>query len=105
MDRNATLIKQLKGFKVSASRDIPIERMYLFGSRTSGRVHRDSDVDLVIVSPAFKRLNFFQRGGKMYEHWKLRLPVDFLCYTPEEYERLKKRISIVREAVEHGIAI
>ena len=41
----------------------------------------------------------------MYDYWSLKYPVDFLCYTPEEFNKLKKQITIVREAVENGIEI
>jgi hypothetical protein len=31
--------------------------------------------------------------------------VDFICYTPEEFEKLKKEVSIVSEAFKEGIEI
>lgn len=79
--------------------------MIFFGSRVSGKPHRDSDIDLIIVSPAFRGIGFRWRATKMYDYWTLRMPVDFLCYTPEEFNRLKKQQTIVREAVENGIEI
>jgi hypothetical protein len=30
---------------------------------------------------------------------------DILCYTPEEFERKKREIGIVREAVKEGVTI
>jgi len=42
---------------------------------------------------------------KMYDYWNLNYPVDFLCYSPEEFNKLKKQITIVRGAVENGIEI
>jgi len=41
----------------------------------------------------------------MYDYWNLNYPVDFLCYSPEEFNKLKKQITIVRGAVENGIEI
>jgi len=32
---------------------IPIEEMYIFGSRTVGKGHKDSDLDLCVISSAF----------------------------------------------------
>lgn len=96
---------QLREFKKSVTVDLPIRKMYLFGSRAVGKPHKYSDVDLVIVSPKFKGLDFFKRGAKMYDYWNLKYPVDFLCYTPEEFNKLKKQITIVKEAVENGIEI
>ena len=74
---------KLRKFKKSVNKDFPISKMYFFGSRATGKAHRYSDVDIIIVSPKFKKLNFFQRGAKMYDYWNLRMPVDFLCYSNE----------------------
>ncbi|MEM2918091.1 MAG: nucleotidyltransferase domain-containing protein [Candidatus Altiarchaeota archaeon] len=99
------IIEKLKEFKERLSKDIPIERLILFGSRVHSKSRRDSDVDLIIVSPKFRKLDFFQRGAKMYNYWTLNLPVDFLCYTPEEFEKLSKGVTIVSEAIKEGIVI
>jgi hypothetical protein len=32
-------------------------------------------------------------------------PVDFLCYTPEEFRKLSKQISLVKQAIKEGIEI
>jgi predicted nucleotidyltransferase len=79
--------------------------MFLFGSRAWGKPHQDSDIDLIIVSPTFRKKKPLARGLNLYDHWSLDYPVDFLCYTPEEFEKLKKKITIVKEAVERGIEI
>lgn len=105
MDRKTALIKKLEDVKKNASKDIRIDRLIIFGSQVSGKPHKDSDIDLIVVSQDFRNLNFFQRGALMYRHWHLRLPVDFLCYTPEEFNRLRKQASMVKEAVDNGIAI
>ena len=100
-----TIIRQLKEYKIALNKDIYIHKMIFFGSSATGRFNKDSDIDLVIVSPKFKRLNFFKRGAKMYDYWNLNYPVDFLCYTPEEFNKLKKQITIVREATKKGVEI
>ncbi len=92
-------------FKKHVDKDIPLDKLILFGSNASGKTHRWSDIDLIIVSKTFKEMNFFERGAKMYDYWKLKKPVDFLCYTPEEFDRMKKQVTIVREAVREGVEI
>ncbi len=80
--------------------------MYLFGSRAKGRPHhRWSDFDLLIVSKTFINKPSFERSAGFYKHWNLDYPVDFLCYTPEEFNKLKRQVTIVREAVREGIEI
>ena len=105
MDRRKLIISSLRQFKNAANKDYPITNMYLFGSQAIGKPRKNSDIDLIIVSPKFRQLNFFKRGARMYDYWTLRKPVDFLCYTPEEFNKLKKQITIVKEAVENGIEI
>jgi len=95
----------LKLFKNKLNAEVPIKKMVFFGSRYNGKAKKDSDIDLIIVSSKFRKLDFFQRGAKMYDYWDLDYPVDFLCYTPEEFNKLKKQVSIVKEAVENGIEI
>ncbi|MBI3412683.1 MAG: hypothetical protein HY051_01210 [Candidatus Aenigmarchaeota archaeon] len=42
---------------------------------------------------------------KWHVVFKMGYPVDFICYTPEEFEREKKRVSIVSTALKEGIEI
>ena len=95
----------IESFKERVNKYMPVNEVILFSSRAVGKSTKDSDVDIIIVSPSFKNMNFFQRGAKMYDYWDLDYPVDFLCYTPEEFEKLKNKISIVREALSTGIVI
>jgi hypothetical protein len=79
--------------------------MILFGSRARGTPHRYSDVDLIIVSPKFRRKNIVDRASPLYLEWEPDLPVDFLCYTPEEFDKLSQRGGLVREALREGVII
>lgn len=76
----------------------------LFGSRAREKTHKWSDYDIIVVSDKFKKKSF-QRVPEMYDYWDYEYPVDFLCYTSEEFNKLKKRVTIVREAVKEGIEI
>ena len=90
---------------MEVNKEMPIKKMILFGSRANGKAKKGSDVDLLIVSKKFENLDFFERGAKMYDYWDLKYPVDFICYTPKEFDRLKKMVTIVREAVRNGIVV
>ena len=105
MYKKNDIIKELNKFKKQLSATTPINKMILFGSMATGRVHKDSDVDLILVSHKFRRKKSFKRSIGFYKYWNLDYPVDFLCYTPEEFNKLKKQITIVREAAREGIEI
>ena len=78
-------------------------RVLVFGSRVQGRALKESDLDLLVVSKFFEGIPFIQRTPHLL--WTLRVPfpVEVLCYTPEEYERKRKEIGIVRVASEEGM--
>lgn len=73
------------------------EKIILFGSRVSGKVHEDSDVDLVVVKKTDKK--FRDRIREASAGLKYSLPIDLVVYTPEEFERMAKENSFVREEV------
>lgn len=80
-----------------------IDRLILFGSRARGEQLLHSDYDIIIVSPDFARLPFVKRAGKIIRDFDSPMNVELLCYTPEEFELKRSQISIVSEALRHGV--
>ena len=99
------IIEGISSFRKNASREFRIQELYVFGSLVSGKMGKDSDIDLILVSKVFSRKKFFKRAIGLRKYWKLDYPVDFLCYTPEEFDKMKKGVTIVSEAVKEGISI
>ncbi len=99
--RKTRLIQQLKEFKQRNK----ISKLYLFGSMASGTARNSGDVDLLVVARRFRGKGLLERATRLHLDWDLDYPVDFLCYAPEEFEKLRKQITIVKEAVENGIEI
>ncbi|MEK6845687.1 MAG: nucleotidyltransferase domain-containing protein [Nanoarchaeota archaeon] len=98
-------LDHLLEFENQVEKLIPIERMILFGSRANKKSTRRSDFDLILVSPAFRKTEFRKRSLQLYDCWNLDYPVDFLCYTPEEFKKLSKQVSLVSQAIKEGIEI
>ncbi len=98
------IVKLIKKF-ILKIKDINLQRIILFGSQATGEATEDSDIDLIVVAPDFEKMDFFERVKKMRSYWNLDYAVDFLCYTPKEFEKKKNRISIVSEAIKEGIEI
>lgn len=98
------LMKQLKEFKKKIEKNFSVEKLIFFGSRANGKYRKDSDVDLIVVG-GFKDKGNLKRAPPLYLAWDIDLPVDFLCYTPEEFNKLKKMVTIAREAARKGIVI
>lgn len=95
------VIEKIKEFK----KKVNVEKIIIFGSFARGEFEEDSDLDLILVGKVFEGKPFHERLKGLWLKWDLRIPVDFLCYTPEEFENLKKGVNIVSEAVKEGIEV
>ena len=80
-------------------------KVILFGSRARGDWLKESDYDFVVVADQFEGVHFSRRPVDLYQYWHGHPGVELLCYTPEEFERKSKQITIVREAVREGIEL
>ena len=98
-------IEIVREFKKKASKKMRIEKVILFGSRASGKIHKWSDFDIIVVSDKFRKIISYKRSPELYDYWDVDYPVDFLCYTPEEFKERANKVTIVREAERKGIVI
>jgi len=97
---------QIEDFLRKVRRKYKIEKAIFFGSRARGDNFKDSDYDVILVSPDFRGIFFTKRIAMLYEFWShYPLEIEPICYTPEEFEKKKKQIGIVRQAVEEGIVL
>ncbi len=76
-----------------------------FGSRARGEALSHSDLDLLIVSERFRDVRWLDRAVLVMEALDLTMGVDLLCYTPEDYERKREELGIVRTASQEGIRL
>ncbi len=86
----------------------PEARIILFGSRARGDHLKGSDYDIIVISGKFEGMRFSDRASlllKTLYRERIILPLELLCYTPEEFERKRKMIGVVREALSYGIEL
>lgn len=95
------IILEIKKFK----KEINADKIILFGSYARGEADEHSDIDLILVSKEFEGKDFHSRFKGLWLKWNLDLPVDFIPFTPKEFNKLKKQVSIVSEALKEGIRI
>lgn len=101
MDEEA--VARINGFLKKVGERYHLQQAILFGSRARGDHFQHSDVDLLLVSEDFAGIPFPDRPSPLYVYWNDDLPLEILCYTPEEFERKRQAIGIVRDAVQEGI--
>jgi predicted nucleotidyltransferase len=87
---------------------IKIEKVLLFGSFAKRKFHKDSDIDLIIISPDFKKIEFMERliwlSKKRGEKF-MSPAMDILGYSPEEFEKISKESIVLKEAKEKGLRV
>jgi predicted nucleotidyltransferase len=81
------------------------DKVILFGSRARGNHRKTSDFDLLIVSRKFRGVPWIKRAPIVIRLWDIPLDVEPICLTPEELEKRSGELSIVGEAVRHGVEV
>ena len=95
----------VKRFRDRIKRQLRVTALIWFGSRAVGRGDGWSDYDFIVVSPEFEGVRFLARANKLEALREPGTAYDFLCYTPQEFDEMMSRITIVREAVKTGVRL
>ncbi len=69
---------------------LKVNALALFGSALSGQTHKDSDIDLVIISNDFENMDIFERAklttkAEYDTIKKFNIPLDIVDLTMEEF--------------------
>ncbi|HOV80804.1 MAG TPA: nucleotidyltransferase domain-containing protein [Bacillota bacterium] len=77
---------------VLEKKGIPLQKAYLFGSQTKGTARPYSDIDLIVVSPAFTGMPQWKRweilGDALAEIME---PIEVRGYAPDEIDQAQKQ--------------
>jgi predicted nucleotidyltransferase len=92
---NTRINKELK--QLLEERGIDVDKIVIFGSYARGMEKMDSDIDLIIVSKAFRDKSIFERvelttgiGRKLVKTFKK--PFDLMFYSDLEWEHGRSTI-------------
>lgn len=89
MVKSAIEIKTiLKRYKSELGKDrIRVTKMLLYGSYARGQARSHSDIDLVVISPDFKRFPVLKRQEYLaVKTMCVDAPLEVIGYTPEEFK-------------------
>jgi predicted nucleotidyltransferase len=75
-------------------------RVILCGSRAKGDARPDSDLDVIIVAETFAGMPFVRRMAYVLGLVRFPKHVDYLCYTSEEFARIRESSSVVQSALQ-----
>jgi predicted nucleotidyltransferase len=79
------------------------EKIILFGSYADGKPHKDSDVDILVVMPAYDEVNQAVRIRRKTDH---PFPLDLIVRTPDDLQwRLEEGDCFLRDIVSKGAVL
>ncbi len=91
-----------KNYVRRLARNITVHQAILAGSRATGTYLEDSDVDLIIVSDDFSKMQLPERLKYLQKQWKSKIPLEAFGYTVNEFRSLQRKSTYVKEAVRTG---
>ena len=103
MDKQTSVTAQR--FAKVLKRHVNVNQLILFGSRARGDNFVTSDYDFILVSGDFSGTPFIRRASLLYNFWQSDCDLEVLCYTPEEWNKLKDRRGILLNARDEGIRL
>ena len=90
---------------VLSSLGIHVERVILFGSFANGKARKDSDIDLVVISNDFEKLNLRERLEILgVAAARIMKPIEAKGYTIKEIHNAAQA-SFLEEILETGVRI
>ena len=93
--QNEALLKLIEEFQP--------EKIIFFGSRVKGTANKNSDIDIIVISPYFKNIPFLKRMPLILRKVPFSKHVDYICYTKDEYDRIKTESSVIMDALENSM--
>ena len=87
MDAQKVLaIKRVKEYlKELRKHEIKIEKVYLYGSYAKGNYHKDSDIDIIIISKDFSGSRFFDSLKITRFRRSIDVRIEPTAYKPEDF--------------------
>lgn len=100
------LRERINKFLAAVGRQYFVERALLYGSYARGEQRDGSDIDLVIISPDFRRMPKLKRHQELHWiAWQARTTyIEPLGFTPEEYENASP-LGLLGEVKETGVVV
>jgi hypothetical protein len=90
----------------------PIEQALLGGARVADQAgapaqrERGPEYVVILVSSAYDGVPWLERvyhAGALWDALEMGAPADVHCYTPNEFERKRASLRVVRETAERGL--
>lgn len=89
-------------YRKDLEKKIEVKKIILYGSYAYGKPRKGSDIDLIVISPDFKKISPLKRLEFLsLARLKTLDPIEAIGYTPEEFKDCDKSI-FLGPAVKRG---
>ncbi|MFH1175264.1 MAG: nucleotidyltransferase domain-containing protein [bacterium] len=87
------LLGIIENYRQELEKKVDVEKIILYGSYAYGKPHKGSDIDLIIISSDFKKMNSLKRLEYLsLARIKTLDPIEAIGYTPEEIKNYKNSV-------------
>lgn len=105
MDKEISLVINQYRRKLEAQ-GINIKRIILYGSHAVGKAKEDSDIDLVVISDDFKKMDLWERLCLLGRaRMGVKRPMEILGFTEEEFSAKPSGSFIGDEVKPKGVVV
>jgi len=87
------------------AKGILVDRIILFGSYARGDYTKGSDVDLIVISPFWRNLEYIERLSILYKVWDKEIDANFVALTPDEFSKKVSESTVLRDASRYWITL
>jgi predicted nucleotidyltransferase len=100
--KEITIRKAINLFVRELSKEIIVKKVILFGSWARGQARPDSDIDIIVVSPAFAKGKYMENMQYLFRKAaKVDSRLEPIPATPKELQKLDER-TFLAQAVSSG---
>ncbi len=82
------IFESINNYLFKVSKYFKIEKVYLFGSFAIGKSHKDSDIDLAIVSSSLSGNSFTDNIELGKLTWGIDTRIEPIGFTPKDFEEM-----------------
>jgi len=105
MKKHRPLVERICDYVSQVDAELGVERAFIYGSTAKGNRLKESDVDLIIVSKAFKRMPQPRRLYLLQKLWSYREGLHALACTPGEFTKASEERLMMKEILSYAIEL
>jgi predicted nucleotidyltransferase len=101
-NKNKQIMDSINRYLRRVNNSFPIEKAYMFGSYANGTAHKESDIDIAIISSSFSGNSFHDSVKAGALTWGIDTRIEVVTFRPEDFNNQNLLAS---EIISNGIEL